>query len=407
MSELNLLKDETKTPTITMPNRPYEASRPWLRFCVDFRPARPSFWVILGECQSKCDHLAGVPLRPDVSQMMHRVYLAKGVSGTTAIEGNTLSEDEVLRHVEGRLEVPASKEYLKQEIDNIIQECNNMLGQIKKGTPLTLSLDRIKQINSAVLLGLTHGEGVVPGDLRHNSFGVLGYRGAPHEDCEYLICRLCDWLNGPDFEPHSGLGKMHMAILKAMIAHLYIEWIHGFGDGNGRTGRLVEFQILLAAGVPSPACHILSNHYNQTRSTYLAELKAASASGGDVLPFLTYALNGFAEGLREQLTYVRYLQMEVTWINYIHEQFRDSRSRASHRQKLLLLDIFDKENPVRISEVPQLSPRLAREYAGKHPITVNRDVEFLVRKNLLLRKGRSVSPNLSLIAEFLPIRAND
>jgi Fic family protein len=388
------------------PQRRFQQTHPWLTFSVDLRQAPPSLWVLLGECQSKCEHLAGVPLRPDVAQILHRVYLAKGIQGTTAIEGNTLSEADVLKHIEGKLEVPPSKEYLKQEIDNILLECNRMLGLVASGQPLTLSLKRIKEINKAVLKGLTLEEGVAPGEIRTYSVGAMDYRGAPYEDCEFLISKLCDWINGPQFNPQAGLSKMHMEILKAILAHLYIEWIHCFGDGNGRTGRLVEFQILMAAGVPSPACHILSNHYNQTRNTYLAELSAASKSGGNVIPFISYALNGFAEGLRGQVAYVRSLQIDVTWRNYIHEEFRNSRTKAPHRQRNILLDIFDKEDGVQISEIPQLSPRLASDYAKVHKLTVYRDVDFLCDKNLLLRLGKKVTANRSLIEQFLPIRAN-
>jgi Fic family protein len=196
-----------------------------------------------------------------------------------------------------------------------------------------------------------------------------------------------------------------MAILKAIVAHLYVEWIHGFGDGNGRTGRLIEVQILLAAGVPSPAGQLLSNHYNQTRSEYLSQLKTASASGGNVIPFITYALNGLIDGLRDQLIYVRRLQMDVAWINYVHEFFRDSKTTASRRQKALLLDIFDKEEPVPISQIEQLTPRLAKEYGGMHPITLSRDVETLEKKGLLLREEKGVSANRALIAQFLPVKA--
>jgi Fic family protein len=57
-----------------------------------------------------------------------------------------------------------------------------------------------------------------------------------------------------------------MALMKAILTHLYIAWIHPFGDGNGRTARLAELQILLAAGMPMPASHLLSNHYNTTRT---------------------------------------------------------------------------------------------------------------------------------------------
>jgi hypothetical protein len=138
----------------------------------------------------------------------------------------------------------------------------------------------------------------------------------------------------------------------------------------------------------------------------LSKLKAASESGGDVLPFIIYAINGFAEGLREQLKYVRKLQMDVAWINYVHEIFKNSKSRASHRQKSVLLDIFEREEPVPISEIDQLSPRLAKEYSGMHPRTLERDVEILIGKGLLLREGKKVWADRSLIAQFLPIKAN-
>jgi hypothetical protein len=49
---------------------------------------------------------------------MHKLFLAKGALATTAIEGNTLSEQEVLGHIERRLKLPPSKEYLGQEIDH-------------------------------------------------------------------------------------------------------------------------------------------------------------------------------------------------------------------------------------------------------------------------------------------------
>ena len=195
------------TDAMTIQKRKYEKSHPWLTFSIDLGTAPPAFWVVLGECQSKCEHIAGVPIRPDVAQLLHYVYLAKGAWGTTAIEGNTLSEAEVLRHVQGKFEVPPEKEYLTQEVDNIVGECNRMLEKVRRGDALHLSPDRIKEINRIVLNGLAVENGVEPGKVRRYSVGVMGYRGAPYEDCEYLLARLCDWLNGPDFEPRAGLGR--------------------------------------------------------------------------------------------------------------------------------------------------------------------------------------------------------
>jgi hypothetical protein len=46
------------------------------------------------------------------------------------------------------------------------------------------------------------------------------------------------------------------------------------------------------------------------------------------------------EGLREQLAYIGKLQMEVAWINYVHEEFWRDNAKANQRQKYLLLDVF-------------------------------------------------------------------
>jgi Fic family protein len=333
------------------------------------------------------------------------VYLAKGILGTTAIEGNTLSEEEVKRHLEGKLTLSPDKEYLKQEIDNILQESNAMLDKILEGEALPLTFERIKEINRIVLNGLTLAPEVSPGEVRQYSVGVMTYRGAPWQDCEYLYKRLCDWLISEDFRPQAGLSEMHMSILKAMLGHLYIEWIHGFGDGNGRTGRMLEVQILLSAGVPSPAAHLLSNHYNLTRREYLSQLKDASESGGDVLPFLAYAMHGFLAGLKEQLAYIRNLNMHVSWVNFVHDVFRHQQSRASDRQRMLALDIAHQSEPTSISKLGELSPRLAKAYANLHPRAINRDVDHLVSVKLVKREGRKIRANLEIMENFLPIRA--
>jgi Fic family protein len=62
---------------------------------------------------------------------------------------------------------------------------------------------------------------------------------------------MCAWLDRR-LPTESDPTPMGTAVIHAVLAHLYLEWIHPFGDGNGRTGRLVEFQILAAGGIPGP-----------------------------------------------------------------------------------------------------------------------------------------------------------
>jgi Fic family protein len=79
-----------------------------------------------------------------------------------------------------------------------------------------------------------------------------------------------------EFERADVFDPISKSVLLAVWAHLYIAWIHPFGDGNGRTARLVGFTLLLEGGVPAPAAHLLSNHNNRTRSSYYMELDKAS-----------------------------------------------------------------------------------------------------------------------------------
>ena len=379
----------------------YNATHPWIKFSIDFRPALPQLWMLLGEASSKCEHIAGVPLRPQTAKEMHLIYLAKGVAATTAIEGNSLSEEQVLQHMDGTLKLPPSKEYLAQEVGNIITACNQ-IGESLRNGGVELTPERIKEFNRQVLNKLTLEKDVAPGEIRAHSV-VVGnvYRGAPAEDCGHLLERLCQWLNSDDFKPAAGMETVY-AIIKAVVAHIYLAWIHPFGDGNGRTARLVEFQILLSAGVPTPAAHLLSNHYNQTRTEYYRQLDLASKTGGEIIPFLSYAAQGFVDGLREQLERIRNQQWDVTWENYVHDMFHSRISRSDIRQRNLVLDISNSEKPVPPQKIAELSPRLARDYASKTYKTIQRDLNALEKMNLIERTADGVRAKKETILAFLP-----
>ena len=383
--------------------RTYEKTHPWIKFQLDLRPANPKFWMLLGEAASKCEHIAGVPLQPDVARDLHQLYLAKGAQATTAIEGNTLSEQEVLQRIKGELTLPASKEYLGQEVDNIVNACNRIRDRLREGDDAMTS-GSVREFNRLVLEKLRLEKGVVTGEVRQHSVVVgRSYLGAPAEDCEFLLNRLCEWLNGPDFRASEGM-ELVFAIIKAVVAHVYVAWIHPFGDGNGRTARLMEFQILLSAGVPTPAAHLMNNHYNQTRSEYYRQLEAASRSGGDIIPFLEYAAQGLVDGLREQLAKIRLRQWDVAWENFVHEEFREKTGKTARRQRSLLLDLSRLEKPVQAGMVSDLSPRLAREYAGKTPKTIQRDLGALLKMDLVERTPEGFRARKEKILAFLPWR---
>ena len=386
--------------------RTYEETHPWLEFNLDLRELDYVTWLLLGEAVSKAEHIAGVPLDPEAARQLHAVYLAKGVLATTAIEGNTLTEEEVREHLAGRLELPPSRQYLGQEMDNVVAACNRIGNEVIQGERGSISPDEIREYNRLVLNKLPLQEDVVPGELRQHSVMVGRYRAAPAEDCEYLLARFCEWLNALAFP--EGLERP-FSILAAIAAHLYFVWIHPFGDGNGRTARLIEFRFLLQAGFPTPAAHLLSNFYNLTRTEYYRQLDNASRSRGRMYPFIAYACQGLVDQLTEQLRVIRGMQWDATWRNYVYERF--GRGSAAHlRRRRLVLDLSGVTSDngwVRVPKIPELSPKLAKAYAGKTAKTLTRDLNAVEEMGLIERAHRSVRANKRLILAFLPARASE
>lgn len=383
--------------------REYEKTHPWISFkATDVNDVGPREWMILGEARSKCEHLAGTPLRPDVARLLYEVTLIKGALATTAIEGNTLTEDQVAGILRGTFKAPPSRAYQEREVQNVIDALTAIAQQVREGSCPKISRALLEEYNRQLLEGTEYESYVIPGAIRDYSVAVPGYRGAPAGDCEYLVDRLAEWLEGDTFHSDDPEIQFALAVAAAVYAHLYIAWIHPFGDGNGRTARLLEFLILARCGmVPLPAAHLLSNHYNLTRDQYYRELGEASRTE-KTTRFLTYAVQGLVDGLREQIGQVRQQQFNVTWINYVHETMsRFPASKTRDRQRSLVLSLPSGRLTPR-NEIEGLTPKLAGMYAKAGSRTLTRDLNRLREAGLIVRRQGGWQPNDAIINAFLP-----
>jgi hypothetical protein len=60
-------------------DRQYARTHPWITFRVDLHTLAHKTWMLLGEAESKCEHVAGVPLRPATADRLNGIYLSKGI----------------------------------------------------------------------------------------------------------------------------------------------------------------------------------------------------------------------------------------------------------------------------------------------------------------------------------------
>ncbi len=390
-------------PLFELDEQAYARTHPWINFGLPLDRASYNFWMLLGEACSKCDHIAHTPLLPAVKEQLHHVFLAKGARATTAIEGSTLSEEEVQQRVRGERRLPPSKEYMGQAVDNILDAIRSIPARVQDRQSARLTVQDILYYNQVVLRGLPEARDVTPGTIRTYEVKVGRYAAPNPADCHDLLERLCSfiapeqhWL--PDAHPLAD------AVLKAIVAHLYIAWIHPFGDGNGRTARLIEFHILVAGGAPSPAAHLLSNHYNETRDRYYAHLDAATDPQQGALQFLEYALQGFVDGLKSQLSWIVAQVAYLTWQDLVYSAFRDKGGQIDKRRREVALALFGLPSPLKPPAFRELSPQLAALYATKQDRAIKRDLERLVEMKLARRLDGGYEANTERISEALPDR---
>jgi Fic family protein len=357
----------------------------------------------LGECDALVQSISNIPLKPEYRRRLLEVSLIKGAQATTAIEGNTLSEEEIVKIQEG-WKLPESREYQEIEVRNVLEAFNTLLNEIVfQHEEKMLTPEVIKRFHQMIGKGLGEHLDAIPGRFRSDSRCVGTYRAPNHEDVPVLVEKLCDWIK-KEFHYEQGQ-DFHTAVIQAIVTHVYLEWIHPFGDGNGRTGRLVEFYILLRAGLPSIVSHVLSNFYNKTRSEYYRQLDLARTNN-DLTSFIEYAIQGFRDGLNENLAIIQESQFEIFWHNYIFESFANikyTKKEAFKRKRELMLRMpIDKA--FSIDEIIVLDPEIARRYAKVKRTTVQRDLKELYDMSLLEKEGRKYRPKIELLRAMIPGR---
>ncbi len=361
----------------------------------------------LGQCRALTNSLAMVPLRPETKSELKRVSLIKGAQATTAIEGNTLTEDEVGKVLDGQ-HLAESKAYQEKEVDNILRAMNQIKNDLlTQPAPAIITPELLKQYHRLVGGGLSAPFNAMPGEFAQSQRVVGGYRcpppGQKKNQVEGLAQRLCDWLQ-KEFGFVSGKQSFRDGIVQAVVTHVYIEWIHPFDDGNGRTGRLVEFYLLLRAGVPDICAYILSNHYNDTRPEYYAHLQKAQAER-QLTSFTAYAVTGFLDGLNEVWNIVANELLQKAWRGYVYDKLAGLKwsKPVFTRRRRLLLDMTLGE-PYNLDSIQLVSPKITRKYATVNISTVKRDIKDLTAAGLLVKdpKTGEISANIQALRNYYP-----
>lgn len=255
---------------------------------------------------------------------------------------------------------------MESEIRNIIHALDDVKVSVLSETKFKLTPEWILQVHAKLLEGLEVPEYVTPGQTRKVSVVVGNYKGVPAEDVAFI-----------------------RTFFVAILAHLYIAWIHPFGDENGRTARVIECAIFAHSElVPWISTNLLSDYFNRTRSKYYERLEATSRND-DVIGFIAYSAIGIRDQLRDQVHVVQHKQKKVAWVNYVHEVLDRESSSTAHRRRKLVLAMPDCKE-LSAQEIQFLSPAIASNYGSDHEKTFKRDLNRLVELGLLEKVDKNL-----------------
>ena len=198
-------------------------------------------------------------------------------------------------------------------------------------------------------------------------------------DIKQLMKEYTDWINNHD------VLKLP-PIIRAALAHFHLGLIHPFGDGNGRTARMIEGVILKKAGIKYLPT-MLSNYYYRNMDEYFTVFSDARKNKHhNVTGFVDFVLRGCIESLGEIKGRITCLIRKLTLRDYF-VYLRNARMISDRQHELLLL-LLEKDEHYFFS-LKELFDEMPFKikYSGVSERTARRDLNKLGKMELLKTEG--------------------
>ena len=204
----------------------------------------PKFDSSLTNIILELEHLKNRPLKNTTSesvflQLKSLLHAVEAVA-SARIEGNHTT---IASYIEKRNDKSYKNDERIVEISNLISGLD-FIDKYMMDEPI--SADFIKELHRVVVGGLTHEGDKRAGAWRDEPRFIANAKHQPPEPCDVpnLMRELIDYINSDDGEQYD--------LLKIAIANHRFVWIHPFGNGNGRTDRLMTYALLCRKGYIVP-----------------------------------------------------------------------------------------------------------------------------------------------------------
>lgn len=204
----------------------------------------PKFDSDLTKTILELEHLKNRSLKNTTSesiflQLKNLLHAVEAVT-SARIEGNHTT---IASYIEKRDDDSHKNDEQIIEISNLIDGLD-FIDKYVMEEPI--SADFIKELHRIVVGDLTHEGDKCAGAWRDEPRHIANAEHQPPEpyDVPDLMRELIDYINNDDSEQYD--------LLKIAITNHRFVWIHPFGNGNGRTDRLLTYALLCKKGYIAP-----------------------------------------------------------------------------------------------------------------------------------------------------------
>ena len=286
----------------------------------------------------------------NASPQLRKQNRIKTITGTLAIEGNTLTEEQITALVEGKPVLGSMRE----------------LAEVKGAIVAYEALPRFQPANLEHLLaahGLMMADSLVnAGAFRNKAVGihkagVVHHVAPPAHQVSGLMADLAGWLQQTKDHP----------LIASSVFHYEFEFIHPFSDGNGRMGRLWQ-TLILSKWHPLFLSLPLESVIKDNQQAYYQALEHADQQA-DSTPFIHFMLAVIAQTLAQNAPV-------NTLVNAPANQIVDVRGLKTPDAIVALL-----------SANPMLTRQQLADAMGKDLRTIGRAIAQLQQAGRLQRVG--------------------
>jgi len=334
-----------------------------------------------------------LPILPGIAARIEEELIKRSIFSTAALEGNPLTEDNVATIIDNPPK--DTTERSQREITNLVTAYDLIKSISPVDNKFELSEELIKAIHKSVTAGIEYNDNI-PGVFRNHivkvgdkSHGGIYTPPKISKDIKMLINTFLTWFNSEEL---NGLNPFS----RAAIAHYHISLIHPFGDGNGRTARILEAIILKTSGVKYIPTMLSNYYYRNMDDYYWAFSKCIKNKEHDITSFIEFMLKGVIHSLND-------IKQEITFsirILTLRDYYRYLRGekQITKRQYDFISILIENSNLTFAQKDILKVPGINLLYRNVSPSTIRRDMIRLLDLGLTkLADDNNLKLNLNVL----------